>query len=137
VGEGTILLVDDDPEVRSVTAQLLKMSGYVVVVAASAPDAITCFEDARDEIDILITDLVLAGGPNGIVLASVIRDRRPELPVLLVTGHSDALLEDVRTEGADVLMKPFGHTALLRAIRRVLRPATLDAASLVPGATAK
>jgi signal transduction histidine kinase/CheY-like chemotaxis protein len=111
-GDGTILLVDDDPEVRSVTGQLLEMSGYLVVFAASAPEAVACFEQASGEIDMLVTDLVLAGGPDGIVLASMIRDRRPELPILLITGRSDTLLDGLRPDGVEVLMKPFSHTVL-------------------------
>jgi CheY-like chemotaxis protein len=136
-GEGTILFVDDDPEVRSVTGQLLEISGYSVVFAASAPEAVACFKRACGEIDMLVTDLILAGGPNGIVLASMIRDRQPEIPVLLITGHSDTLLDGLRTEGMDVLMKPFSHTVLLRPIRRALRPARFDTVNLTPSATSQ
>jgi signal transduction histidine kinase/ActR/RegA family two-component response regulator len=133
-GGGTILLVDDDLEVRSATSQLLEMSGYSVVVAASASEAVACFEKASGEIDILVTDLVLGCGSDGIALASTIRNQRPELPVLLVTGHSNALLNGLQTEGVEVLTKPYGHEVLLRAIHRAINPARLDAANLTPGA---
>ena len=85
----TVLLVDDDPEVRSVTGQLLEMSGCSVILAGNASEAMACFEQAGGRIDILVTDLVLADGPNGIALASTIRDRRPHLPVLLITGYGE------------------------------------------------
>jgi signal transduction histidine kinase/ActR/RegA family two-component response regulator len=133
---GTILLVDDDPEVRSVTGQLLEMSGFAVIVAGNASEAMACFEQAGGGIDLLVTDLVLADGPNGIALASAIREQRPDLPVLLITGYSDALLTGLRTEGMDVLTKPFAHKVLMRSVRRVMRSVRRDAA-LSNGATSR
>jgi signal transduction histidine kinase/ActR/RegA family two-component response regulator len=133
---GTILLVDDDPEVRSVTGQLLEMSGFSVIVAGNASEAMACFEHAGGGIDLLVTDLVLADGPSGIALASAIREQRPDLPVLLITGYSDALLTGLRTEGLDVLTKPFAHKVLMRSVRRAMRSARRDAA-LSNGATSR
>jgi CheY-like chemotaxis protein len=129
---GTILLVDDDPEVRSVTFQLLEMSGYTVVVAACAEDAIDSFERARQAIDLVITDLVLEGGPDGLALATELRAKRPDLPVLLVTGHGDALLAGPRMEGIELLKKPFGHPVLLQAIARAMA-AGRSAEGVAPG----
>jgi signal transduction histidine kinase/ActR/RegA family two-component response regulator len=120
-GVGTILLVDDDVSVRSVTADLLEMTGYSVITADNSTEAIACFERHDSNIDILVTDLVLADGLDGIDLAASIRIRRPDLPVLLITGYSDALLDTVRIEGMPVLTKPFEHVALARAIQEAMR----------------
>ncbi|HEY0183847.1 MAG TPA: ATP-binding protein [Rhodopila sp.] len=121
-GNGTVLLVDDDDSVRAVTTELLEMIGYTVVTAHSAADAIACFERDREGIDILITDLVLADGADGIDLAASVRGIRPGLPVLLITGYGAALADQMRSGGMPVLAKPFDHVALARAVREALRP---------------
>ena len=121
-GSGTILLVDDDPAVRSVTAQLLELSGYAVIAVGSAAEALTCFGQAGGKIDLLITDLVLEDGPTGIDLACKIRSQCPGQPVLLVSSYSDTLRADPRLAGIDILSKPFAHSVLLQAISRAMRP---------------
>jgi signal transduction histidine kinase/ActR/RegA family two-component response regulator len=127
-GSGTILLVDDNAEVRSVTAQLLEMTGYSVRAVSGAPEAIACFEREGRAIDMLVADLVLANGRDGVELAAALRDRRPGLPVLLITGYSEAVLKGVNAAGIEVLTKPFEHVALSRAVRRAMRGGAADLA---------
>jgi DNA-binding NtrC family response regulator len=122
-GTGTVLLVDDDPEVRSVTAQLLEMSGYTVIAASNSPEAIACFQRHGREIDVLVTDLVLANGLNGLDLMSALLAERPTLPVLLITGYSEALANSPHAGSAPVLVKPFDHSTLARAIQSAIRTA--------------
>ena len=122
-GTGTVLLVDDDPEVRSVTAQLLEMSGYTVIAASNSPEAIACFQRYGRKIDVLVTDLVLANGLNGLELMSALLAERPTLPVLLITGYSEALTRSAESGSAPVLIKPFDHATLARAIQRAIRTA--------------
>jgi signal transduction histidine kinase/CheY-like chemotaxis protein len=120
-GDGIILLVDDDPAVQSVTAELLEMTGYSVLTAGSASEAIGCFEREESRIDMLVTDLVLADGQDGIELTAAILDRRPDLPVLLITGYSNALLDKARIDGMAVLSKPFDRATLAQAVRQAMR----------------
>jgi signal transduction histidine kinase/ActR/RegA family two-component response regulator len=120
-GEGTILLVDDDEEVRAVTAEMLALSGYRVLTADSAVEGIERFRRDGDRIDMLVTDLVLPDGMSGIELAETLTAQRPALPVLLITGYSEALLDAAQTGGQTVLTKPFGHAALARAVGQAMR----------------
>lgn len=120
VGEGSVLLVDDDPEVRSVTAQLLMLNGYSVLTAANATDALAHFQQADNRIDILVTDLVLTGDMNGIELAAAVHSKRPGLPVVLITGYSELLLNRVWNDRIPVLTKPFAATALARAVQQAM-----------------
>jgi CheY-like chemotaxis protein len=119
-GDGLVLLVDDDEAVRSVTAELLELTGYAVLPAANGADAIACFEREGARIDILVTDLVLADGMDGVDLATALQNRRPDLPVLLVTGYSDALLDTVRIRAMPVLAKPFDHATLAQAVQAAM-----------------
>jgi DNA-binding NtrC family response regulator len=118
-GCGTILLVEDDAAVMLVTAEMLELSGYSVLRARNATEAFERFDCDGNRIDILVTDLVLPDGLNGIELATAITRRQPELPVLLVTGYSEALLK-VSPPGMSVLTKPFGRSDLARAVQQAL-----------------
>jgi signal transduction histidine kinase len=122
-GEGTILLVEDDAEVMVVTAEMLELAGYSVIAARNATEATACFQREPNRIDILVTDLVLPDGMNGIELATAIHDSQPQLPVLLITGYSEALLK-YPTHGNAVLTKPFTHAQLARAVRQTRRAGT-------------
>lgn len=130
-GQGTILLVDDDAEVREVTEDLLVLSGYTVISAADGNEAMACFRRDGRGIDILVTDLVLPDGMSGLELAAAVAAKRPDLPILLITGYSEALLDPSQTRGLVVLTKPFGHAALARAVRQAMRMKQPDAAELL------
>jgi CheY-like chemotaxis protein len=85
-GSGTILLVEDNPEVATVSTGLLEQLGYNVRWAADASTALAELE--KDGIDIVFTDVVMPGKMNGIGLAQTIREKNPKIPILLVTGYS-------------------------------------------------
>jgi signal transduction histidine kinase/ActR/RegA family two-component response regulator len=119
-GEGTILLVDDDPHVQSVTAQLLELSGYDVLLAGGASEALDCSRRESERIDMLVTDLVLPGELNGVALARAVCRERPDLPVLLITGYSDALVGEGEAVGMPVLTKPFSRSDLAKAVREAM-----------------
>ncbi len=118
-GEGTVLLVDDDDDVRAVTSDMLERVGYCVLAAASAAEALELVGNA-DRLDALITDVVLPGGMDGVELARNARQRRPGLPALLITGYSDALAGETGVAGARVLLKPFRHTEFAEAVRSTI-----------------
>jgi two-component system cell cycle sensor histidine kinase/response regulator CckA len=116
-GAETILLVEDEQTVREVTAEILGLAGYRVLVAESPRKAQQVWEAHRTEIDLLLTDLVMPDG-SGHDLADQLRKERPLLPVLLMSGYDpEGRRELVNSE---LLRKPFAREALLEATRRML-----------------
>jgi len=118
-GGETILLVDDEPAVRSITARLLRQMGYEVIEAADGSEALAAF--AREGIDLLVTDVVLPGlsGPE---LAARCLARHPGLPVLMISGYARESLagEGRGVSSAAFLSKPFTREALGQRIRELL-----------------
>lgn len=87
----TVLLVDDDEHVRGSTSDAIEMLGYRVIAEGSAPEALERLK-ADPGIDILFTDIVLPRGMSGVTLAREARALRPDLRILLASGHArDAL----------------------------------------------
>lgn len=111
-----ILVVDDEPMVRSVTARLLRLRGHAVTEAEGGAEALRHVAEAETPFDLVVTDL---GMPemSGRELAYHLRRHHPNLPIILLTGHTDA--EDL-SDGVDaVVKKPFRIETLEAAIRRV------------------
>jgi signal transduction histidine kinase/ActR/RegA family two-component response regulator len=102
--KGSILLVDDDPAVRNITATMLQDLGYTVRQADGAAAAMQTLETAA-EIDVLMTDLVMPD-INGSQLANMARDQRPGLPVIIVSGYADPL-DSAWTLKHPLIRKPF------------------------------
>ena len=121
---GTILLVEDETFVRSVTCEILESAGYRVLAAQEANEA-QCLYDAHcGEVDLLFTDVVLPGrtGPE---LAAALRQKDPSLKVLLATGYPEQLRS--RVEGQDeCLAKPFSSSTLLERIQKLLSVGVLE-----------
>jgi PAS domain S-box-containing protein len=109
---GRILLVEDNPQVADVTAQMLTAMGFQVEVTDRARKAIERLD--TDGIDLLLTDVVMPDGLNGVDLAARIRARHPALPILLTSGYNDVAAPD----GAafPMLRKPVPYDDLYRAI---------------------
>jgi CheY-like chemotaxis protein/two-component sensor histidine kinase len=114
-GSGTILLVDDEAIVRSSTAEMLADLGYRVVEAESAEEALRRL-DEEISIDLLITDHLMPG-MTGTQLAVAVHRRRPELPVLLISGYADA--EGLSPE-ISRLTKPFRQGELATSVIKLL-----------------
>jgi CheY-like chemotaxis protein len=102
----TILLVEDDEDVRQITGTLLSGLGYRVLQAARASEALSLLEDER-EVALLLTDVVMPGGMGGIELAREATQRQPRLRVLLTSGYSDAFASSSPGLAADLLQKPY------------------------------
>ncbi|HBK09342.1 MAG TPA: hypothetical protein DDZ81_26360 [Acetobacteraceae bacterium] len=115
--EATILLVDDDDPVRSVTASMLLDLGYKVLDAEGGETALTILSDNRC-VDILMTDLVMPG-MNGIQLATAARAAHPGLSVIFITGYADQVGTTVAS-GDRLVRKPFGAADLHRIIEAAL-----------------
>ncbi|HEX5281866.1 MAG TPA: response regulator [Micropepsaceae bacterium] len=114
---GRILLVDDDPDVREVTAAMLKNAGYDVSEAGSGGAAIDALA-RTGAIDAVILDFAMPG-MNGSELAQTIRKSRPQLPILFVTGYAD--IQALADEPVDrILHKPFDENQLLSKIRAAI-----------------
>jgi signal transduction histidine kinase/CheY-like chemotaxis protein len=119
----TILLVEDEPDLLALAERFLKGLGYRVLPAASAAAAIdVAAQEAR--IDMLLTDIVMTGGMNGRQLAAELREKRPRLSVLFMSGHSDDVAERrvARFGEAAIIAKPYERSALAIAVRDALRP---------------
>jgi CheY-like chemotaxis protein len=116
-GSGTVLLVEDNPEVASVSANLLEQLGYTVRRVADADAALREIE--RDDVDLVFSDIVMPGRIDGLNLARRLREIRPDMPILLATGYSDAAA-DVRGD-FPILRKPYEIHQLSQAIAKLPR----------------
>ena len=117
--ERCVLLVEDDVEVASLVEQMLRGIGYEVVHAASASAALGALANGRN-VDLIFSDVMMPGGTNGIQLASEVRKRRPDLPILLTSGFTEAVSGQAQAMGIPVLRKPYGVNDLRAAIEHQL-----------------
>lgn len=130
-GTETILMVDDDDRVRQSVSRTLKHYGYRVLEANDGPTAEKLWSEQRDEIDLVLTDLVMPNGCSGLELGRRLQAEKPDLKIIYMTGHSQELLEHGGHLVADVdfLPKPFENRDLVRLIRE-----RLDGSSTVANA---
>jgi PAS domain S-box-containing protein len=113
---GVVLLVEDNPDVAEVSAGLLEKLGYEVHAAGDAQAALEALEARK--FDLVVSDIVMAGPMDGLGLARAIRQRHPDLPLILVTGYSNsAVLADPEFA---VLRKPYQLEDLSRAAAKVI-----------------
>jgi PAS domain S-box-containing protein len=122
----TILVVEDDEDVRLYLVQALRELNYQVLGAYDAVSALGLIERSDIRIDLLLTDVVLPG-PNGRELAKQAQDRRPGLKVLFMTGYSrNAIVHHGRLDpGVEMIQKPIAQEDLSVRIRAVLDKASL------------
>jgi signal transduction histidine kinase/CheY-like chemotaxis protein len=116
----TILVVEDDPEVRKTSIAMLQDLGHQILIARNGAEALALVK-AGDAIDILFTDVVMPGGMSGIALAKEAVVECPALKVLITTGYPGHA-ELLRNEFA-VLPKPFTRLDLALLIRSLIKPA--------------
>lgn len=114
----TVLLVDDDHDVREVTAALLDSFGYAVVQADSADQALTKLDT---DIDLLLTDFAMPG-TNGAELAHLVRRRHPRLPIVFITGYAE--LGGLDDEAHMIVQKPYRNDELARTLEQALAERT-------------
>jgi PAS domain S-box-containing protein len=114
-GSGTILLVEDNPDVAAASTGLLEQLGYAVRWVCNAEEALAEIEGAG--IDLVFSDIVMPGKMDGLTLAQTIRGKYPRIPILLATGYSDTLR---RTSlGFQILRKPYEIHELSQALSKV------------------
>lgn len=118
---GTILLVEDQEEVRSVAERGLRAAGYTVLSCPGGAQALAVESGHRGVVDLLLTDVMMPG-MDGRELAELLRARRPGLRVLYMSGYSVERPGETRRAraGEDLLPKPFTLTALLERVRAAL-----------------
>src|SRR5213079_1806540 len=125
-GSETVLLVEDDEMVRTLTRRMLEARGYTVLSASRGEDALGVVERHDGPIDLLVTDVVMPG-MSGRAVAQRLLELRPGLKVLYLSGYTDdAIVRHGMLEpGIAFLQKPFSADALARKVREVLdaRPA--------------
>ena len=116
-----MLVIDDEPTIRMLVAEVLAESGYAVIEAPDGPTGLRILE-SNTKIDLLITDVGLPGGLNGRQVADAARVTRPELKVLFITGYAEnAIIRRGRLEnGMFVLTKPFQMEVLADRIRKII-----------------
>ena len=118
-GSETILLVEDSEDVRTLAQEQLLSLGYAVIAAASGEEALTRLADQK--IDLLLTDIVMPGGMNGLELVERFRATHPDTPVLMTTGYNEDLVADIpRGSKLDVIGKPYRRDELADRIRMAI-----------------
>jgi PAS domain S-box-containing protein len=117
----TVLVVDDEPDVRQLVTDVLREQGHIAIEAADGPAALRVLQ-SNARIDLLVSDVGLPGAMNGRQVADAARTHRPGLKVLFITGYAEAaLLTNGQLEaGMAVLSKPFPLEALAGKVREMV-----------------
>jgi signal transduction histidine kinase len=117
----TILVLEDDDDVRTYSVESLRELGYRVIEAHDGPSALRLLE-RQPRVDLLFTDVVLPGGMTGAQVAAQARELRPNLKVLFTTGYArNAIIHHGRLDkGVQLITKPFSFSDLAAKVRDVL-----------------
>lgn len=122
LAKGTVLVVDDEAPVRTLSAQALQSRGYEVLLAADSPEALRMADAHPTAIHVLVTDIRLPSG-NGITLARTIVAKRPETSVIYMSGVRPETLRLIHDEGGPegaFLEKPFTSKTLIDRVRDIV-----------------
>jgi CheY-like chemotaxis protein len=116
-----VLVIDDEPTIRMVIAEVLEEAGYAAIEASDGPSGLRVLQ-SNAKVDLLITDVGLPGGMNGRQVADAARVFRPDLKVIFITGYAEnAVVRDGRLDkGMAVVTKPFAMDELARKIREMM-----------------
>jgi CheY-like chemotaxis protein len=116
-----VLLIDDEPPVLAVTAEVLSRLGYEPVSFSDIQSALAAFEAAPERFDVVVTDQVMSG-LTGTALARVMRRHRRDVPIVLLSGYSGAILtQDALDAGvSELLTKPLQSHEIATTLARVL-----------------
>jgi DNA-binding NtrC family response regulator len=120
MASGKVLVIDDDPGVLGFLRRVLSAEQLTVVTAQNVADAFQLLDDR--EVRIVVTDLFMPGEPRGIELVRQIRAKRPECPLLVISGYPSAdMFDQCRKLGVtDFLTKPFEMGFVREVLRRLL-----------------
>jgi signal transduction histidine kinase/DNA-binding NtrC family response regulator len=129
VPQKTVLVVEDNTDLSSLTVSLLRQVGYDTLSAENAREALKIIE-GNGSIDAVFSDIVMPGDMNGVELAQILYRRYPRLPVTLATGYSEFLISHPAPPSVEVLSKPYRIGELTSAIGRSLRDNDISARSI-------
>jgi two-component system, cell cycle sensor histidine kinase and response regulator CckA len=120
-GRKTILVVDDEPEIRKLVGAMVSQFGYTVLTADSGEHALTLYKNHHEPLELLITDVV-APGMSGPMLADKLTALQPDLKVLYISGYDNThvVQKYVVEKGHALLAKPFMVGALRAKIGELL-----------------
>jgi PAS domain S-box-containing protein len=123
LGSETILLAEDDEEARCLSRGYLEQFGYRVIEAANGEEAIAQFHIHKDEISLMLLDMIMPR-LNGKEVFNQVRQVRPDIKVIFMSGYTNDVLQrdDIEATGAEVLLKPTAFKELLATIRKSLEP---------------
>jgi CheY-like chemotaxis protein len=118
----TVLYVEDDVLLRLATAEEMRAAGLTIIEAGTASEAMTVLSSSM-RLDLLLTDIRLPGGMDGMELAGFVRQKRPQMKVMVASGH----LPDWPTPNfVDAFVgKPYDVARLIRRIRELLAPGAI------------
>ncbi len=124
----TILVVDDEPEIRKLVGAMVSQLGYTALTADSGEHAATLYKRHQGPIDLLITDVV-APGMSGPMLAEKLTAMQPDLKVLYISGYDNThvVQKYVVERGHSLLTKPFTVEDMKAKVRQLLQPAARNA----------
>ena len=120
-GTGTILLVEDEDAVRLFSARALRSKGYTVLEARSGNAAVELLERTQEQIDLLITDVVMPD-MDGPALVAWIRQNRPNVGIICISGYAEESIRNRITQSSDItfLSKPFNLSELAGTVKKIL-----------------
>jgi two-component system, cell cycle sensor histidine kinase and response regulator CckA len=120
-GTETILLVEDDNDVRTIAAEILRVSGYAIIEAEDGEAAVRKYREHRDSIDLLVLDVVMPG-KNGKEVYEEIREMTPSVRVIFMSGYTGDIVLDrgIGHGTTDYISKPLSADELLKRIREAL-----------------
>ncbi len=121
LGDGVVLLVEDEAPVRAFASRALAHRGFKVIEASNAEDALTLLDDTDLKVDVFVTDVVMPGldGPSWVRKA---RDLRPDVPVVFMSGYAEDVFKSqgARIEASAFLAKPFSLIELTSIVSQQL-----------------
>ena len=118
----TILVLDDEPDIRKLVATMLSNSGYRVLTASNGESAIKTFKKSRQPIDLVLLDVV-SPGLSGPMVADRLSELQPNVRVLFMSGydHTNVVQRYVVEKGHALITKPFTEKQLVKKVRDVLQ----------------
>lgn len=119
-GQGSVLLVEDEAPVRSFASRALKLRGYRVIEAESAEDAMVVLSEGAEDVDVLVSDVVMPG-MDGPTFASKARELRPDLRVIFISGYAeDSFRRNLKDLEFEFLPKPFSLNELTAKVKTAI-----------------
>jgi CheY-like chemotaxis protein len=127
-GKETVLLVEDELDLRELVREILEGQGYRVLEASTGAEAIRLWEDHGQKVDLLLSDMVMPEGMSGRQLAEKMQKTDPGLPVIITSGYSQEMIERdaALDERIRFFSKPFHPAQLAQAVRESLDARKLD-----------